>query len=91
MLSKLSIKTKVNAVLSISIVILSILSIIWNFDMRTLYLEQDKHEVQYNKTMAMHKQLLTKHSQIISGNRIKDKAIKVLKMKAPKSSKQVLL
>jgi hypothetical protein len=63
MLSHLSIKTKINAMLGISVVILSMYTIVWNFDMRTLYLKQDRVEVEYNKTMALNKQLLTEHSK----------------------------
>ncbi|SFV77273.1 hypothetical protein MNB_SUP05-10-740 [hydrothermal vent metagenome] len=43
--------------------------------------------------MALHKQLLTEHSEQISGKEIKDKAIKILRMKPPLPSKnrEVLL
>ncbi|SFV77917.1 hypothetical protein MNB_SUP05-10-1056 [hydrothermal vent metagenome] len=37
--------------------------------------------------MAMHKQLLTDHSEQISGKEIKDKAIKILRMKSPLPNK----
>ncbi|MBT6655193.1 MAG: hypothetical protein HOA99_00970 [Candidatus Thioglobus sp.] len=91
MLSHLSIKTKINAMLGISIVVLSMYTIVWNFDMRTLYLKQDRVEVEYNKTMALNKQLLTEHSKKISGEAIKNKAINTLKMMAPRSIEQILL
>ncbi|MBT3187240.1 cell division protein FtsL [Candidatus Thioglobus sp.] len=91
MLSHLSIKTKINAMLGISVVILSMYTIVWNFDMRTLYLKQDRVEVEYNKTMALNKQLLTEHSKKISGEAIKNKAINTLKMMPPRSIEQILL
>ncbi|MEO1939316.1 cell division protein FtsL [Candidatus Thioglobus sp.] len=91
MLNNFSTKAKINTLLGVSIVVLSVYTIIWNFDMRTLYLKLDKVEVKYNKTMAIHKQLLTEHSQIVSGNQIKDRAIKSLKMEVPRSTEQILL
>ncbi len=79
--------------LGVCIVVLSFYTIIWH---QQNYLLEKEVKVKQNKNqqlMAMHKHLLIKHSEKISGAQIKNKALKELQMKVvdPKKIKSVLL
>jgi cell division protein FtsL len=80
-------------ILGIAIVILSFYTIVWHHQTYLLYKQSKNVQIQNQQIMALHKQLLTEHSEKISGKEIKDKAIRILRMKAPLPSKnrEVLL
>jgi cell division protein FtsL len=80
-------------ILGIAIVVLSFYTIIWHHQNYLLYKQSKEIQTQNQQIMAMHKQLLTEHSEQISGKEIKDKAIKILRMKPPlpKKNREILL
>ena len=80
-------------ILGIAIVVLSFYTIVWHHQNYLLYKQSKEAQIQNQQIMAMHKQLLTDHSEQISGKEIKDKAIKILRMKPPLANKnrEVLL
>ena len=74
-------KLQFNLLLLFAVIVLSLLSIVWHHQTYTLY-KQIKHaNALQHQMMALNKQLLSEHSQIMSGNEIKLHAINVLKMK----------
>ncbi|MCH9646104.1 MAG: hypothetical protein K0U08_05615 [Proteobacteria bacterium] len=74
-------RLQLNLTLLFFVIVLSLLSIIWHHQTYTLY-KQIKHaKTLQHQMMALNKQLLSEHSQIMSGNEIKLHAINVLKMK----------
>jgi cell division protein FtsL len=80
--------TKINIMLGLVVVVLSIYTIIWHHQN---YLLEEKSKViknQNQRIMAMQKQLLIEHSEKISGAEIKEKALNILQMK-PVNSKKV--
>ncbi|BBB23986.1 conserved hypothetical protein [Isorropodon fossajaponicum endosymbiont JTNG4] len=84
-------KTKLNIALILGVVVLSILTISWHHQMYLLYTQSKRIETQNHQLVALHKQLLIKQSQAISGSEIKAKALKILKMQAPKRQRELLL
>jgi cell division protein FtsL len=80
-------------ILGIAIVVLSFYTIVWHHQNYLLYKQSKEAQIQNQQIMAMHKQLLTDHSEKISGKEIKDKAIKILRMKPPlaNNNREVLL
>ncbi|SFV79291.1 hypothetical protein MNB_SUP05-12-659 [hydrothermal vent metagenome] len=74
-------------ILGIAIVVLSFYTIVWHHQNYLLYKQSKEAQIQNQQIMAMHKQLLTDHSEQISGKEIKDKAIKILRMKSPLPNK----
>jgi len=74
-------KTQFNLIILVSIIALSLLSIIWHHQTYTLYKQIKKTNIQHYQMMALNKQLLSEHSQIMSGNEIKVHAINSLGMK----------
>jgi len=85
--------TKINIVLGLVVVVLSIYTIIWHHQN---YLLEEKSKViknQNQRIMAMQKQLLIEHSEKISGAEIKEKALNILQMKSvnPKKVRTVVL
>ncbi len=85
--------TKINIVLGVCIVVLSFYTIIWHQQNYLLEKEKEIKKNENQQLMAMHKHLLIKHSEKISGAQIKNKALKELQMKVvnPKKIKSVLL
>jgi cell division protein FtsL len=80
-------------ILGIAIVVLSFYTIVWHHQNYLLYKQSQDVQIQNQQIMALNKQLLTEHSEKISGKEIKDKAIKILRMKPPLANKnrEVLL
>jgi cell division protein FtsL len=80
-------------ILGIAIVVLSFYTIVWHHQNYLLYKQSQDVQIQNQQIMALNKQLLTEHSEKISGKEIKDKAIKTLRMKPPLANKnrEVLL
>lgn len=74
-------KNQFNLIIFSSIITLSLLSIIWHHQTYTLYKQIKKTNIQHYQSMALNKQLLSEHSQIMSGNEIKVHAINSLGMK----------
>ena len=74
-------KTQFNLIILIGIIALSLLSIIWHHQTYTHYKQIKKTNIQHYQMMALNKQLLSEHSQIMSGNEIKVHAINSLGMK----------
>ena len=74
-------KTQFNLIVLISIITLSIFSIIWHHQTYTLYKHINQANSEHYQAMALNKQLLSEHSQIMSGNEIKVHAINSLGMK----------
>jgi cell division protein FtsL len=74
-------------ILGIAIVVLSFYTIVWHHQNYLLYKQSKEVQIQNQQIIAMHKQLLTEHSEQISGKEIKDKAIKILRMKPPLANK----
>ena len=83
--------TYINIVLSMMIVVLSFYTIIWHNQNYQLYKETNIIHKENQGIMALHKQLLSEHSEQISGNRIKEKALKLLEMKRPNKIKELAL
>ncbi|ABL02077.1 hypothetical protein Rmag_0297 [Candidatus Ruthia magnifica str. Cm (Calyptogena magnifica)] len=84
-------KTKLNIALILGVVALSILTIYWHHQMYLLYTQSKHIEARNQQLVALHKQLLIKQSQTTSGSEIKAKALKILKMQAPKRQIELLL
>ncbi len=84
-------KTKLNIVLTLGVVGLSLLTIFWHHQMYLLYVQSKRIEVQNHQLVALHKQLLIEQSEAISGGEIKAKALKILKMQTPKRQRELLL
>ena len=74
-------------ILGIAIVVLSFYTIVWHHQNYLLYKQSKEVKIQNQQIIALHKQLLTEHSEKISGKEIKDKAIKILRMKPPLANK----
>ena len=74
-------------ILGIAIVVLSFYTIVWHHQNYLLYKQFQDVQIQNQQIMALNKQLLTEHSEKISGKEIKDKAIKILRMKPPLANK----
>jgi len=69
-----------NLVLFVSIIILSLLSIVWHHQIYTLYKQIKYSNTQHHQIIALNKQLLSEHSQIMNGDEIKTHAINTLGM-----------
>ena len=74
-------RLQLNLTLLFFVIVLSLLSIIWHHQTYTLYKQINHAKTLQHQMMALNKQLLSEHSQIMSGNEIKLHAINVLKMK----------
>ncbi len=72
---------KINLLLGIGVVILSIFAIIWHHQNYLLYKKSRLVERQNQQIIALNKQLLSEYSQQINGFQIKEKALNILKMK----------
>lgn len=68
--------------------VLSFYTVSWHNDNRRLHIKESQTQKQYQKLMATHKQLLTEHSEKVSGKQIKQIAIEKLHMKPPLRTKQ---
>lgn len=84
-------KTKLNIALTLSVIGLSLLTIFWHHQVYLLYVQSKRIEVQNHQLIALHKQLLIEQSEAISGAEIKAKALKILKMQAPRIQRELLL
>ena len=84
MLDRLNYVAKLNMVLIISIIILSFYTVSWHQQNYLLYHKYNAVQVENQRMMALHKQLLTEHSKQISGKEIQDNALEKLQMKMPK-------
>ncbi len=73
--------TKLNLILLVSIISLSILSISWHHQTYTLYKKIKRESNNNHQIVALNKQLLSEHSQVISGEEIKETALINLNMK----------
>lgn len=78
-------------VLIISIIVLSFYTVSWHHQNYLLYHKYNAVQVENQRMMALHKQLLTEHSKQISGKEIQDSALKKLQMKMPKISEKKAL
>jgi cell division protein FtsL len=76
-------QTKVNVLLLLSIILLSLQTISWHNDMRRLHLENSKVLREYNVLIADNKQLLLDRSSVFNGSEVKSKAINILHMRPP--------
>jgi len=85
MLNRLNHVAKLNMVLIISIIILSFYTVSWHQQNYLLYHKYNAVQVENQRIMALHKQLLTEHSKQISGKEIQDIALEKLQMKTPKT------
>ena len=77
---KPTIKTIINSILTIAIIILSIYAIIWNHSTYLLYKEYRKISEKNYEIVAKNKQLAVEYSKKNSGAEIKEKASKILQM-----------
>jgi cell division protein FtsL len=84
MLDRFNHVAKLNMVLIISIITLSLYTISWHHQNYLLYHKYNAVQVENQRMMALHKQLLTEYSKQISGKEIQDSALKKLQMKTPK-------
>ena len=75
--------TTINLTLGVVIVILAFYTVIWHSENRRLHLEESQVQKQNQKIMSMHKQLLTEHSEQVSGKKIKQKSVEILWMRQP--------
>lgn len=75
--------TRINIILIVSVIILSFLTIIWHNQSRLLYKKTKSVQQANQAIMAKKKQLQSEHSEQISGNKIKQKAVKILHMQQP--------
>ena len=73
--------TQLNLILLASIVVLSILSISWHHQTYTLYKKIKRENVINHQIVALNKQLLSEHSQVMSGGEVKESALINLDMK----------
>jgi cell division protein FtsL len=73
--------TQFNLALLASIIVLSILSILWHHQTYLLYKKIQRENIANHQIVALNKQLLSQYSQVISGEKIKSSAIKNLGMK----------
>jgi cell division protein FtsL len=72
---------KINGVLLVAIIILSLLSISWYHQIYTLYRQIKRADIDNRQIVALNKQLRSERSQVMSGGEIKQTAINLLKMK----------
>ncbi len=84
-------RTKVNILLGIIIIIFSILSIVWNNQLRILFKESRDAQKLNQSVLSINKQLLTEYSKKISGGEIQRKAEIELGMKLPQKTKKIEL
>lgn len=84
-------RTKVNILLGIIIIIFSILSIVWNNQLRILFKESRDAQKLNQSILSINKQLLTEYSKKISGGEIQRKAEIELDMKLPQKTKKIEL
>ncbi len=74
-------KLKLNIILLSGVIGLSILSISWHHQTKTLYKDIKREDVKNHQLVALNKQLLSERSQILSGEEIKDVALSQLGLK----------
>ena len=82
---------KINLLLVVAIIILSVFTIIWHHQNYLLYKQSIIVERHNQQIVAMHKQLASEHSQQINGFQIKNRALKILNMQLPTKSKRIAL
>ena len=83
--------SKINTVLIISIIILSFYTVSWHHQNYLLYRKSNVVQIENQRVMALHKQLLTEHSEQISGQEIQDNALKKIQMTIPKLKEDITL
>ncbi|MCS5589682.1 MAG: cell division protein FtsL [Candidatus Thioglobus sp.] len=91
MLNHFSKIAKLNTVLIISIIILSFYTVSWHHQNYLLYRKSNAVQTENQRVMALHKQLLTEHSEQISGQEIQDNALKKIQMTIPKLKEDIIL
>ncbi len=91
MLNHFSKISKINTVLIISIIILSFYTVSWHHQNYLLYRKSNAVQIENQRVMALHKQLLTEHSEQISGQEIQENALKKMQMTIPRLKKDILL
>lgn len=91
MLNHFSKISKINTVLIISIIILSFYTVSWHHQNYLLYRKSNVVQIENQRVMALHKQLLTEHSEQISGQEIQENALKKMQMTIPRLKKDILL
>jgi len=74
-------KLKLNLILLSGVIGLSILSISWHHQIRTLYKDVKHESIKNHQIVSLNKQLLSERSQILSGEEIKDVALTQLGLK----------
>ena len=82
---------KLNMILIASIIILSFYTISWHQQNYLLYRKSNTVQAENQRVMALHKQLLTEHSEQISGQEIQDNAFEKLQMTTPKLKEDIFL
>jgi len=82
---------KLNMVLIVSIIILSFYTVSWHHQNYLLYRKSNAVQAENQRVMALHKQLLTEHSEQISGQEIQDNAFEKLQMTTPKLKEDIFL
>ncbi|CAB9539369.1 hypothetical protein [uncultured Gammaproteobacteria bacterium] len=83
--------TRINTVLIVAIIALSILTITWHNQNHLLYKKTKSSQQDYRKIIAKQRQLLIEHSEQMSGNNIKIKAMKILHMQHPDKTRILAL
>jgi cell division protein FtsL len=83
--------SKINTVLIISIIILSFYTVSWHHQNYLLYRKSNAVQIENQRVMALHKQLLTEHSEQISGQEIQENALKKMQMTMPKLKEDIIL
>jgi len=91
MLNHFSKISKINTVLIISIIILSFYTVSWHHQNYLLYRKSNVVQIENQRVMALHKQLITEHSEQISGQEIQENALKKMQMTIPRLKKDILL
>jgi len=91
MLNHFSKISKINTVLIISIIILSFYTVSWHHQNYLLYRKSNVVQIENQRVMALHKQLITEHSEQISGQEIQENALKKMQMTIPGLKKDILL
>ncbi|SFV87641.1 hypothetical protein MNB_SUP05-SYMBIONT-5-1157 [hydrothermal vent metagenome] len=91
LLKKTSILTYINIVLATIVITLSIHTIKWHHQSRLLFKKAEIVNKHSQKIIALEKQLLSKYSEQMSGNTIREKAIKLLNMQPSKKVRNLTL
>ncbi|SMN00618.1 hypothetical protein SPONN_1811 [uncultured Candidatus Thioglobus sp.] len=73
--------TYLNITLGMAIVVLSFYTIIWHNQNYKLYKASETIRTENQRIVTLNKQLLSEYSTKVSGEKIKEKALNMLKMK----------